>query len=58
MPFCTHEGSVISSTVEHIKSICKNADVRDGYSQKGSIVGKNLAKAASEIKEWIKDNSL
>ena len=36
MPFCTHGDSGLCGTDQHIKSLCKGADVKEGLAIKGS----------------------
>ena len=46
MPFCTSGGSSIEASVSAIKSICQNADVKDGFRD-------SSATASEEIKAWV-----
>lgn len=46
MPFCTSGGSGIETSVSAIRSICPNADVKDGLRGSASAT-------STQIKEWI-----
>lgn len=48
-PFCTHEGSALSSSVEDIKKIVPNAIVKEGLAIRGSKV----KDSDSSIKVWL-----
>ena len=53
MPFCTHGDSGICGTDQHIKSLCKGADVKEGLAIKGSdaqAFGMDVDKA---INTWL-----
>lgn len=49
LPFCTHEGSALSSSVEDIKKIVPNAIVKEGLAIRGSEV----KDSDSSIKVWL-----
>lgn len=49
LPFCTHEGSALSSSVEDIKKIVPNAIVKEGLAIRGSKV----KDSDSSIKVWL-----
>jgi len=49
LPFCTHEGSALSSSVEDIKKIVPTAIVKDGLAIRGSKVKDSDA----SIKAWL-----
>lgn len=49
-PFCTHEGSGLSSTEKDIEKACKGAKVKKGL----AIVGSHVDNAQGEIEKWIK----
>lgn len=49
LPFCTHEGSALSTSVEDIKKIVPNAIVKDGLAIRGSKV----KDANISIKNWL-----
>ncbi len=48
-PFCTHEGSGISSTVNDIQKIVNDAEVTEGLSIKGTDVDKSKR----IVEDWI-----
>lgn len=48
MPFCTSGGSSIGTSVSAIKSICQNADVKEGFRGSSST-------ASEEIKTWVEE---
>lgn len=48
-PFCTHEGSGLSSTISDIQKIANGATVAEGLSIKGSEVNE----AKSRVEDWI-----
>lgn len=48
-PFCTHEGSGLSSTEKEIKRLCKGADVTDGL----EILGSYIDVSKSLIEKWL-----
>lgn len=48
-PFCTHEGSGMGSSVNHIKKLCPGAEVEEGLAIRGSSV----ERAEKEIAMWI-----
>lgn len=49
LPFCTHEGSALSSSVEDIKKIVPTAIVKDGLAVRGSKV----KDSDTNIKAWL-----
>ena len=49
LPFCTHEGSGLGSSVRDIRRLCPGADVRSGL----AITGSRAAQAEKEVKKWI-----
>lgn len=48
-PFCTHEGSGLSSTESDIKRTAKGAEVTKGL----SITGSSVDRARSKVEEWV-----
>lgn len=48
-PFCTHEGSGLSGTVQDIKKAAKGAVVRKGM----AICGSNADHAKEDVKAWL-----
>ena len=51
-PFCTHEGSGLSGTVNDIKKLCPSAKVASGLALHGSSVDNSF----KTIEKWIKEN--
>jgi flavodoxin len=49
IPFCTHEGSGLGSSVRNIEKLCPNAEIKNAISFRGGSV-KN---ARSEVEKWI-----
>ena len=49
-PFCTHEGSGLSNTVNDIKNTAKGATVTNGL----SLFGSDADKAEGIVNDWIK----
>lgn len=54
VPFCTHEGSGLSNTVESIAKICPDAKVLVGFEIRGTTAQKSQDETNSKVKEWIK----
>ena len=48
-PFCTHEGSGLSSTIKELKKLCPEAIVKDGL----PIQGSNIWAAEPLVTEWL-----
>lgn len=48
-PFCTHEGSGLSSTENKIKATCKGANVTKGL----AIHGSSVDKARNLVEKWV-----
>ncbi len=48
-PFCTHEGSGLSGTVQKIEKACKRASVTKGL----AIQGGSVDSAKAEIEKWL-----
>lgn len=48
-PFCTHEGSGLSSSVKDIKKLCPNTKVEAGL----AIHGGSVNRAKEDIERWI-----
>lgn len=51
LPYCTHEGSGMSRTEEHIKEICPGAVVKKGL----AIHGADVKKAGPSLEAWLKN---
>lgn len=52
-PFCTHEGSGLSDTVNDIKKTAKGAQVANGL----AIHGSSVDSAMPELEKWVSGNS-
>lgn len=48
-PFCTHEGGYLGKSIDDIKRLCKNADVKPGL----ALYGADVKKSEDLIKNWI-----
>lgn len=53
IPFCTHEGSGLSGTVQNLKVACKGADVKQGLAIKGATAQNRQTQAMAEVKAWL-----
>lgn len=49
-PFCTHEGSGLSSTERKIASACKGANVKKGL----AIYGSYADQSGEAVLQWLK----
>ena len=58
IPFCTHEGSGLSGTVNQLKSTCTGANVLDGLAIRGSIAQNNSSQAKQLVEEFLKSLNL
>ena len=56
VPFCTHAGSGLSSTVSSIQTACPDATVLDGFSIQGSTAQNDQSNANEAVIEWLKKN--
>lgn len=54
VPFCTHEGSGLSSTEESIAAACPDAEILDGLSIRGSVAQNSQEEAAEAVAEWLR----
>ena len=52
-PFCTHEGSGLSGTVEKIRSTCAGANVSQGLEMTGSTAQNSRDAARSAVGAWL-----
>lgn len=50
IPFCTHEGSGLSHSINFIKKLCPKSIVMDGIAIKGS----NVKDAHNEVSQWLR----
>jgi len=57
IPFCTHAGSGLSSTVSSIQAVCPDATVLDGFSIQGSTAQNERSNANEAVMEWLRKNS-
>ena len=56
IPFCTHAGSGLSSTVSSIRSACPDATVLDGLAIAGTTAQNDTAAATSAIEKWVTED--
>ena len=52
LPFCTHEGSRLGYSIDDIRRVCPNAEVKEGLAIRGS----DAASSDRKIREWLKKN--
>ena len=50
IPFATHEGSGLASTVEDVKAVYPNATVTKGF----AIYGHEVRTGKSKVENWLK----
>lgn len=48
-PFCTHEGSALGSSIEDLKRLCPESEIREGLAIRGSCA----VKADRAIDNWL-----
>lgn len=53
VPFCTHEGSGLSSTEKYIAEACKGATVAKGLAVRGATAQNNHEQARKSVNSWI-----
>lgn len=53
VPFCTHEGSGLSSTEKYIAEACKGATVAKGLAVRGETAQNNREQARKSVNAWI-----
>lgn len=53
VPFCTHEGSGLSSTEHYIAETCKGATVAKGLAVRGATAQNNREQARKTVNTWI-----
>lgn len=53
VPFCTHEGSGLSSTEKYISEACKGATVAKGLAIRGATAQNNREQARKTVNSWI-----
>lgn len=54
LPFMTHEDTRLGRSMEAIKKLCPDADIRSGL----PIQEKAVPNAGNDIQKWLKDNGL
>lgn len=54
VPFCTHEGSGLSSTERYIAATCKGAEVGKGLALKGTTAQRSSEQARKSVESWLK----
>lgn len=53
VPFCTHEGSGLSSTERYISETCKGATVAKGLAVRGETAQNNREEARKSVENWL-----
>lgn len=51
VPFVTHEGSRLGSSVSDIRKLCPDAKVLEGL----AVQGKNVENSSNDVKKWVND---
>lgn len=54
LPFCTHEGSGLGSSVQDIQRLCPYAKVFEGL----AITGRIVSRCDKDLENWIKNQNL
>ena len=54
IPFCTHEGSGLGSTVGRLKTECQGATFLPGLAIQGTVAQNNRNQARQSVKAWLK----
>lgn len=55
IPFCTHEGSGISSTESSIAEVCPDTEVLEGLGIRGSIAQNSQDEAKETVDGWLEE---
>lgn len=55
VPFCTHEGSGLSSTESSISETCPDSEVLTGLSIRGSVAQNSQDEAGVAVNDWLKE---
>ena len=55
VPFCTHEGSGLSSTESYIAEACKGATVAKGLAVRGETAQNNRDQASKTVNAWLEE---
>ncbi|MCD7905830.1 MAG: hypothetical protein LUG24_09825 [Clostridiales bacterium] len=58
VPFCTNEGSGISSTVSSISEKCPGADVTEGFAIRGTTAQNSQDEARAAVIQWLEELNL
>lgn len=58
VPFCTHEGSGLSSTESVIAEICPDATVLEGFAIRGSVAQNSQDEAKEAVVSWLQEAEL
>lgn len=53
IPFCTHEGSGLSSTEKYVAGACKGAAVEKGLAVYGTTAQNNREQAKKAVVQWL-----
>lgn len=53
IPFCTHEGSGLSSTEKYIANACKGSTVEKGFAIRGAIAQNKQDEARKSVLSWL-----
>lgn len=56
VPFCTHEGSGLSSTKSSIEAACPGAEVLEGLAIRGNTAQNNQSDAENAVVQWLHDS--
>lgn len=56
VPFCTHGGSGLASTVSSIRSACPDATVLDGLAITGTTAQNDTTAAKSAVEKWVTED--
>jgi flavodoxin len=54
VPFCTHEGSGLGTSVQDLKKLCPDAKILEGLAIRGS----QARISQKEVEDWLQKNSL
>lgn len=58
VPFCTHEGSGLSSTEKYVADACKGATVAEGLAVRGATAQNNRGQAREAVKAWLEKTGI
>jgi len=53
IPFCTHEGSGLGSTVRKLKAACTGASFLDGLAVQGATAQNSRPEAQRSVESWL-----